>query len=559
MYAVAEKKINSNIFQFLQDQRENRDYTFADIDDFEGFSEDSERDEQPPSKKIRITDGIDEDLSSFEPNDSEDEDYICDATTETDSEDETRRQTRVNLPSFARACDRRFVSDRAAADLASSLLHDLNEYYDLGLSESELIVDKSKVRREREKSRNQPNKTFDLDKIWGLCFDGRRDNTSTQSQDEETGTYHRRVVREEHITLIKEAGSVFIGFIPTIGEDARTIADSIFANLQSIEAPLNNSKAIGSDGTNVNTGHEGGIIRLFEQLIGSPLQWLICLLHFNEIPLKHLIKTLYGVAKGPNSFCGSLTKSLETCSDLPIVDFEAITTDFPDIDFKDLSTDQKYLWDISTAISTGKCSKALAIKQPGVMTLSRWLNTASRFLRLYVSTEKPSSNLKTVVTYIMKVYVPLWFKMKKEKYCIDGPKHLFWFIKATRFLSPKLLKEVNENIFTNGYFAHSENILLAMLADENQEYRKKAVNKILEIRKNKPSTNKQLRKFVVPKIRLDASNYTEMIDWKSKFTEPPVTKHLSDKELRNFIVNHSKDNEVFRFLCHNQAVETHVK
>ena len=81
--------------------------------------------------------------------------------------------------------------------------------------------------------------------------------------------HHRRVVRVEHITLIKETGSVCIGFIRMIAEEAKTIADSIFFNLQSIETPLNKLKATGSDGTNVNTGHKGGIITLFEQLIGA--------------------------------------------------------------------------------------------------------------------------------------------------------------------------------------------------------------------------------------------------------------------------------------------------
>jgi len=48
------------------------------------------------------------------------------------------------------------------------------------------------------------------------------------------------------------------------------------------------------------------------------------------------------------------------------------------------------------------------------MAHSRWLTTASRALRLYVSTEKPSSNFKLVVQYIMMVYTPMWFKIKRN-------------------------------------------------------------------------------------------------------------------------------------------------
>ena len=58
--------------------------------------------------------------------------------------------------------------------------------------------------------------------------------------------------------------------------------------------------AIGCDGTNVNSGVKGGVIRLLELELGRPLQWLICLLHANELPLRHLLQKLDGVTHGPN-------------------------------------------------------------------------------------------------------------------------------------------------------------------------------------------------------------------------------------------------------------------
>ena len=277
------------------------------------------------------------------------------------------------------------------------MLHDLNEFHDLGLDETNLIIDRSKIRRERKKSRNQTDSCFNDEKLWCLSFDGRRDNTMTQYKDEETKTYHRRVLRKEHITLLKETGSTFIGFISTIGEDAQTISNAIYENLKKIEAPLHKLRAIGSDGTPVNTGHSGGTITFLEQSLGHSLQWFICLLHFNELSLKHIIKKVYGIAQGPNVFGGSITKTLKNCESLPIVKFKAIPTVLPEIDYEDLSTDQKYLWEIANAISTGICSKALALKQPGTISLSRWNNTSSRFLRVYASTESPSSNLIEVV------------------------------------------------------------------------------------------------------------------------------------------------------------------
>ena len=43
---------------------------------------------------------------------------------------------------------------------------------------------------------------------------------------------------------------------------------------------------VGCDGTAVNTGIRGGIIRLLEVALNRPLQWFVCQPHANELPLK---------------------------------------------------------------------------------------------------------------------------------------------------------------------------------------------------------------------------------------------------------------------------------
>jgi len=82
--------------------------------------------------------------------------------------------------------------------------------------------------------------------------------------------------------------------------------------------------AIGYDGTNVNTGAVGGVIGLLEQSLGRPLQWLVCLLHANELPLRHLLQTLDGVTQGPKGFSGVIGKALTTCEELSVVQFYEI-------------------------------------------------------------------------------------------------------------------------------------------------------------------------------------------------------------------------------------------
>ena len=42
------------------------------------------------------------------------------------------------------------------------------------------------------------------------------------------------------------------------------------------------------DGANVNIGYKGGAIRCLEMFLKRPLQWVICELHHNEVPLRHI-------------------------------------------------------------------------------------------------------------------------------------------------------------------------------------------------------------------------------------------------------------------------------
>ena len=55
---------------------------------------------------------------------------------------------------------------------------------------------------------------------------------------------------------------------------------------------------IGADSTNLNTGSKEGAIALLEKRLGKRLVWSICMLHTNELPLRHLIKLLDGNASG---------------------------------------------------------------------------------------------------------------------------------------------------------------------------------------------------------------------------------------------------------------------
>ena len=73
--------------------------------------------------------------------------------------------------------------------------------------------------------------------------------------------------------------------------------------------------------------------------------WLICLLHTNELPLRHLIIELDGPTLSNNKWSGDIGKLLDTVTELEVdVNFKPITIgqpliSLPDDFINDLLTD----------------------------------------------------------------------------------------------------------------------------------------------------------------------------------------------------------------------------
>ena len=90
---------------------------------------------------------------------------------------------------------------------------------------------------------------------------------------------------------------------------AYKIATSVYSAIKDIDLEQK-LKIVGSDGTTVMTGKSKGFIASLETLIKRPLQWVICLLHLNELPLRHVFQNLDGVTSGPHSFSGPIGRQL---------------------------------------------------------------------------------------------------------------------------------------------------------------------------------------------------------------------------------------------------------
>ncbi|GBM60001.1 hypothetical protein AVEN_99940-1 [Araneus ventricosus] len=153
-----------------------------------------------------------------------------------------------------RTLDRFDISDRAGATIVSAALQDVGI-----ISESNVfnVVDRNKIRRGRTQAGttllSQVIKGYDHDQF-GLYLYGRKDRILSIEDS------RRKVIIEEHLSLLKEPGSEYIGHV---------------------------CNKVGCDGTSVNTAVKGGIISNMELILNRPLQWFVCQLHANELPLRH--------------------------------------------------------------------------------------------------------------------------------------------------------------------------------------------------------------------------------------------------------------------------------
>jgi hypothetical protein len=462
---------------------------------------------------------------------------------------------RAKLSHFALACDRTGVSDRAAALITSSILKDLSSVEDGEGKTTTVVVDRSKVRRERTKQRTTLQQEIRSNKLYSIYFDGRKDSTYVVETIEGTG--HKKKITEEHISLIEEPGSKYIGHLAMTTGSAEAICNAIVSYLEANNIATDKLAAVGCDGTAVNTGNKGGVIRLLEEKLNRPVHWFVCQLHANELPLRHLINNLDGKTTGPRGFVGPIGKQLDKCEALSVVEFEPIPTNLPSVDRENLSTDQKYLYDIHLSISEGNCSADMACKSPGKMSHARWLTTANRILRLYVSTSEPSDTLKTIVLFIMKVYVPTWFEIKVNSSSQDGVRNIFKTVQSLQKLNQVTKDIVAPVIQRNAYFAHVENILLCMLQDERNHIRELAWRKIKKARRD--SKEKSIRTYKIPDLNFEADEYISLINWQhSIVTEPPLTKTFSDDQIDDFIKEQHRL-DIPKFPCHTQAVERCIK
>ena len=158
----------------------------------------------------------------------------------------------------------------------------------------------------------------------------------------------------------------------------------------------------------MNTGKAKGALRLLELRLQRPVQWVICALHFVELPVRCLFYHLDGKPDGPVAPGGPIGTAIKNLNEnlLPYVDYQRISSNMLDVPRELFRGKQDLIvfHDLVRAVSNGPGAldpSYLTKKLPKISTV-RWTTSFSRTLRVFMQTRNPSPSLIILVTYIQK-------------------------------------------------------------------------------------------------------------------------------------------------------------
>jgi len=122
---------------------------------------------------------------------------------------EPNEQNRTEWPNLAMMSEHYQLSDRASAAVANAALKDAGLITDL---DKTYVIDKNKLRREREKYRNiiSEEEAIFYKFIDGIYIDGRKDATLLTEHDAQTGKYYHKTELQEHIVVVGEPGACYL-------------------------------------------------------------------------------------------------------------------------------------------------------------------------------------------------------------------------------------------------------------------------------------------------------------------------------------------------------------
>lgn len=487
---------------------------------------------------------------------------------------ESKRNT-MPVINTARASLRYSVSPAATAAIASEFLKDLIAAGHLSPEMAYLACDPSKLVRARKAAMGialeKDKVKHDGVKITGMGYDGRKDKHTRAMVPDSFGKVRMRMIQEEHISVSEEpSGKYLIHFVPEEPvhpeKPALKTAQALYGVLEKYDS-LDSLKILQGDSTNCNTGWRGGSHAHLEKLLGRKLFWGICNIHTTELPLRHLIEILDGPTSSDTGFQGPVCSLLSKVNEMEYnPSFKALPEGedligIPKKVLEKMSTDQKSCYKLVEAVKAGHLPPGMQEMLPGKQSHARWLTTGQRLVFLW--TRKHSltgSNLKVLemlVRFCIQWYFKLYFDIKVKHFIVDAPYHILTSLRILKTQPKKVRDSVSFYIRTGAWYAHSECVLLSLLASPVPADRKFAVNQILKVRGKEEFGDTSVRVRITPKLNLSAISLVKLISWKTgEVDEPVFTCSLSRAEIQGFL---EKPYQVPEFSSHTQSTERCVK
>ena len=457
----------------------------------------------------------------------------------------------LDISSAAVASVRFGVSSTATAAIINGLLGDLVKAGHLGEDKRHLICDSKKVFRAKERamkySRAEENSSVEKSNITGIFVDSRKDNTLILKHDETTGTFRKRTIKECHMTVTEEPkGRYLTHYTPEAKTRTATPAKQCAIGLfdwlkdRGIDRSL---EVIGSDTTNEMSGWKGGMLHCVEELLNRRLFRSFCWLHINELPFRHIVAKLDGPTSSDKGWCGTVgilfskVETLDRKTEFEPIPFLEPLVDISENIASQMSTDSVVAWKYLHAIVKGKLDPEVAALKCGQLSHSRWLTCGMRCLLLYMSKHdlgpEDTEVLKLLATWVTQVYLPMFYEIKVKHEIKYGPWHLIKLFRLWQKQDARVKDASMPYLKSGSWWAHPENVLVALLCSDDTRQRVFAVDTIMAVRAESEQGSTAVRSFKVPEtVNLDACDLKALIDWEAEtITEPVFTASMSLAQL----------------------------
>ncbi|KAG0715548.1 hypothetical protein GWK47_011734 [Chionoecetes opilio] len=260
------------------------------------------------------------------------------------------------------------------------------------------------------------------------------------------------------------------------------------------------------DSTRANTGWKGGTHAHVEMMLGRKLFWSICVLHTNELPLRHLITSIDGPTSSDTGFTGPVCSLLSRVNETQYnAEFRGVLggedlTEIPEYILVNMSTDQQVTYQLVQAVKRGVLPSELQEIKCGKVSHSRWLTTAQSLVYMWTRkhglTGKELNTLEILVKYCLQVYFKLYYDIKVHHRLEDGPKHILTQLRVMRSQPKKGQTAVTFYVRTGAWFAHSECVLLSLMASQSEDDRRFAVQ-ILKLRAGEEYGDTSIQEILV--------------------------------------------------------------